>query len=210
VPARAQQLPQTRATRDDWVQAALRALKDSGIGRVKVAVLAEQLGVARSSFYWYFTGRDDLETALLDVWEDHNTTPILDRAARPAPTITAAVLGLFECWADPSMFDHRLEFAVREWARRDDSVRERLERSDTQRIEAIAALHHRYGDDETTATVRARVQYHSQIGMYALGVDEPIEDRLRMAPIYVRVFTGSEATDQEISTFTEWVMQQRK
>ena len=83
-------LPQTRVTRHDWVTAALDALRNEGIGRVKVAVLAEALGVARSSFYWYFTDRNDLETALLDVWQARNTTPIVDHTRRPAPTITAA------------------------------------------------------------------------------------------------------------------------
>lgn len=203
--ARAQDLPQTRVSRDDWVQAALGSLVDAGIGRVKVAVLAEELGVARSSFYWYFTGRDDLEAALLDVWEARNLAPIIERAARPAPTVTAAVLGLFECWADPDLFDHRLEFAVREWARRDDAVRGRLEAADARRIEAIAELHRRYGDADDVATVRARVQYHSQIGIYALGVDEPVDERLRMVSTYVRIFTGVEAKRAELVAFERWV-----
>ena len=195
----------TRVTRGDWVQAALTALKEHGIGRVKVAVLAEQLGVARSSFYWYFADRTALETALLEVWAAHNTAPIIERAARPAATVAAAVYGLFECWADPALFDHRLEFAVREWARRDDDVRARLQHADVDRIAAIAALHRRYGDDETTAMVRARVQYHSQIGMYALAVDEPFEERLRMAPTYVEVFTGTAPTEADTAAFTQWV-----
>jgi AcrR family transcriptional regulator len=205
VPARARQLPQTRVTRDDWVAAALHTLITEGISAVKVAVLAEQLQVARSSFYWYFDDREALEHALLEVWEARNTEPILERARRPAPTVTAAVLTLFECWADPDLFDHRLEFAVREWARRDDGVRQRLEASDTERIAAITALHRRYGDDRTTATVRARVQYHSQIGMYALGVDESVSERLKLVATYVRVFTGVDASKQELDAFATWV-----
>jgi len=205
VPARARQLPQTRVTRDDWVAAALHTLITEGISAVKVAVLAEQLQVARSSFYWYFDDREALEHALLEVWEARNTEPILERARRHAPTVTAAVLTLFECWADPDLFDHRLEFAVREWARRDDGVRQRLEASDTERIAAITALHRRYGDDRTTATVRARVQYHSQIGMYALGVDESVSERLKLVATYVRVFTGVDASKQELDAFAKWV-----
>ena len=205
MPARARQLPQTRVTRDDWVAAALHTLITEGISAVKVAVLAEQLQVARSSFYWYFDDREALEHALLEVWEARNTEPILERARRPAPTVTAAVLTLFECWADPDLFDHRLEFAVREWARRDDGVRQRLEASDTERIAAITALHRRYGDDRTTATVRARVQYHSQIGMYALGVDESVSERLKLVATYVRVFTGVDASKQELDAFAKWV-----
>lgn len=198
--------PQTRVTRDDWVGLALTTLKESGIGRVKVAVLAEQLDVARSSFYWYFSGRPDLEAALIDVWEAHNIAPILDRAGRTAATVTAAVLGLFECWADSTLFDRRLEFAMRDWARLDTTLRTRLERADVARIDAIAAMHRRHGDDDTTALVRARVQYHSQIGMYALGVDEPESERTRLAATYVRVFTGRDPSDAEMDDFRAWLI----
>jgi AcrR family transcriptional regulator len=203
--ARADRLPQTRVSRDDWVAAALAAFRESGIGGVKVAALAEQLEIVRSSFYWYFTGRPELEQALLDIWEAHNVDTIVERAGVATPTITAAVLTLFQCWADPDLFDHRLEFAVRDWARRDDTVRTRLEHADARRIDAIAAIHRRFGDDDTTATVRARVQYHSQIGMYALGVDESIDERLRLVATYVRVFTGAAASRAELAAFSRWV-----
>jgi AcrR family transcriptional regulator len=208
MPARARQLPQTRVTRDDWVRAASTTFREVGISGVKVARLAEQLQVGRSSFYWYFADRAELDSALLEAWEAHNVAPLVERAAAAAPTVTAAVLGLFECWADPALFDHRVEFAVRDWARLDDCVRQRLERADSTRIGAIAELHRRYGDDPVTAEVRARVQYHSQIGMYALGLDEPVEERLRMLPTYLTVFTGATASADELAAFTEWVHRQ--
>jgi AcrR family transcriptional regulator len=200
----------TKATRADWLRAALDVFTSSGVEHVKVQPLAAQLGVGRASFYWYFTDRAALLDELQQVWAGTNTASILDRSARPADTITAAVLGLFECWADPDLFDHRLEFAVREWARRDDAVRGRLERADARRIEAIAELHRRYGDTDDVATVRARVQYHSQIGMYALGVDEPVDERLRMVSTYVRIFTGVAAKRAELAAFERWVRERSR
>jgi AcrR family transcriptional regulator len=192
-------------TREDWLAAARRVLVAEGVERVKIAVLAHELQVARSSFYWYFADREELTDALLDEWAQHNTLSIIERAERPAETITGALLAVFECYADPRLFDAQLEFAVREWARRDDRVRARLAEADSRRIDALAALHRRFGYDPTEARVRARVQYHSQIGMYALGVDEPLEDRLRLLPAYVRVFTGTDATRAELAHFRRWV-----
>jgi AcrR family transcriptional regulator len=197
--------PQRRVTREDWLEAARQALTREGIGRVKVAVLADELQVARSSFYWYFADREELTDALLDEWAQHNTVSIIERAECPADTITGALLRVFECYADRRLFDVQLEFAVREWARRDDRVRARLGDADSRRIDALAALHRRFGYDHTEALVRARVQYHSQIGMYALGVDEPLVDRLRLLPAYVRVFTGVDATRAELARFRKWV-----
>lgn len=203
--ARGRQLPQTRVTRDDWIHAAVDALKAEGVAGVKIARLAELLDVRRSSFYWYFEGRPDLDAAVLDIWQARNIAPIVERAGLPAPTVTAAVLNLFRCWADPSLFDRSLELAVRDWARHDATVRQRLERGDADRIAAIAALHARYEDDELTAQVRARIQFHSQMGLYALGVDEPDDERLRLLPAYVAVFTGRDASAREIAAFTTWV-----
>jgi AcrR family transcriptional regulator len=205
VPARAHQLPHTRASRSDWVDAALAMLIGDGAAGVKVARLADRLGVRRSSFYWYFEGRDDLDAALLDVWESRNVGPIVEHASADAPTITAAVLQVFRCWADPSLFDSRLEFAVRGWAGLDERVRERLHIADERRVGALADMHRRHGDDETTATVRARVHYHAQIGMYALGVDESMDERLRLTPTYVAVFAGTPASPAELDSFSTWV-----
>lgn len=195
----------TRVTREDWLRVAREALVQEGADQVKVAVLADRLSVARSSFYWYFTDRDDLTSALLDEWEAHNTSTIQERARRAAATITEAMLHVFECWADPRLFDVPLEFAVRDWARRDDGVRARLAAADASRIDALAAMHRRFGFGRKEALVRARVQYHSQIGLYALGVEETHEERLRLLPVYLEVFAGAPASRDELRAFERFV-----
>lgn len=195
----------TRVTREEWVAAARTALVAEGVEHVRVAVLAERLGVARSSFYWYFADRDELLAALLDEWEQHNTASLVEHCEQPSTSITEAMFIVFECWADPRLFDVGLEFAVREWARRDPVVRERIAAADAVRLAAVAALHRRHGYSRTEADVRARVQYHSQIGLYALGVEESHEERLRLVAGYVKVFTGVEPAPAETRRFAQWV-----
>lgn len=197
--------PHSRITRADWLRVARAALVAEGIDRVRIAVLAEELDVARSSFYWYFRDRDHLTSSLLDEWEELNTSSLIERAERPADTITGALLHVFECWADPRLFDVQLEFAVRAWARGDDTVRSRLVAADQRRIDAFVALHRRFGYDRTEALVRSRVQYHSQIGMHALGIDEPTAERLRLLPSYLEVFTGVTPSTTEVARFARWV-----
>lgn len=197
--------PRTRVTLEDWLRAARTVLVEQGVDQVKVAVMAAGLGIARSSFYWYFTDRDAVLDALLDEWEAHNTHSLQARASRPAATITEALLHVFECWADPESFDVPLEFAVRDWARRDDSVRARLAAADEARIAALAKLHRRFGYERKEALVRARVQYHSQIGLYALGLQETHAERLRLLPAYVKVFAGVDATPEELKSFERYV-----
>lgn len=201
----AAKLPHAKVTRQDWLDAARSALVSEGVERVKVAVLADRLEVARSSFYWWFRDREQLLLALLDQWEGANTASIIERSHRPASTVNEAILGVFECWADPSLFDARLEFAVRDWARRDPTVKERLAAADALRLGALAELHERFGCTPRQAEVRARVQYHSQIGLFALGVDEPTHRRLELLGDYVQVFSGVAPTDEELARFVAFV-----
>src|SRR5579863_5172376 len=179
-----------KATRADWLDLALRALAIDGVDHVTVLGLGETLGVSRSSFYWYFKNRDELLDALLDRWDRLNTRSIVSQADEPAGTVNEAVCNVFRCWVNPAIFSPRLDFAVREWARRSANVRKALDRSDRLRTEALKGLFVRFGYEDEDALVRARVLYYMQIGYYALDLNEPIEARLNLTPHYLNAFTG--------------------
>jgi AcrR family transcriptional regulator len=205
-PRRPAQSGHVKATRDDWLDLALNALAVEGVDRVTVLALSERLGVSRSSFYWYFKNRDELLDALLDRWERLNTGSIVGQAEEPAATVNEAVCNVFHCWVDPLIFSPRLDFAVREWARRSPSVRKALDRSDRVRTEALKALFLRFGYEDEDAFVRARVLYTMQIGYYALDLREPIETRLHLTPHYLKAFTGVAPSGAEIDAFRAYAM----
>ena len=131
-----------------------------GVDHVTVLNLSERLGVSRSSFYWYFKNRDELLGALLDRWDELNTRSIVAQAEAPAATVNEAVCNVFRCWINPTIFSPRLDFAVREWARRSAHVRKALDRADRVRTEATKALFVRFGYEDEDAFVRARVLYY--------------------------------------------------
>ena len=56
-------------TASDWAEAALQLIAEAGLRALTVSVLASRLGVTKGSFYWHFTGRDDLLAAALGRWE---------------------------------------------------------------------------------------------------------------------------------------------
>jgi AcrR family transcriptional regulator len=197
-------LGNVKATRDDWLDLALRVLAAEGAAHVAVLDLSERLGVSRSSFYWYFKNRDDLLDALLARWESLNTRSIVARAEAPAASIGEAVCNVFRCWVNPGIFSPRLDFAIREWARRSAKVRKALDRSDGERTAAIRAMFERYGYQERDAFVRARVLYYMQIGYYALDIREPMEDRLALTPHYLEAFTGVIPGDADLASFRDY------
>ncbi|MEM8792265.1 MAG: TetR/AcrR family transcriptional regulator [Pseudomonadota bacterium] len=196
-----------KATREDWIDASRDILIDQGVEQVKILTVSERLGVSRSSFYWYFRDRADLLDHLLQAWEEGNTGVIQRHAAMPAETITAAVLNLFRCFIEPDGFNHRLDFAVREWARRSQPVQDAVARSDQTRLAAIAGLFERHGYDPLEATSRARILYYMQIGYYALDLQEPAETRLANVPGYLEGFTGKPADRRELAAFTTHIRQ---
>jgi AcrR family transcriptional regulator len=195
-----------KTTRDDWLDLALSALAVEGVDHVAVLALSERLGVSRSSFYWYFKNRGELLEALLDRWERLNTRSIVAQAEAPAASVNQAICNVFRCWVNPAIFSPRLDFAVRDWARRSPRVRESLDRSDRVRTEALKALFVRFGYEDEDAFVRARVLYSMQIGYYALDLREPIEARLNLTPRYLKAFTGVDPSETEIDAFRAYAL----
>lgn len=180
--------------RKDWIRTALQILIEEGAGEVKILTLANRMGCSRSNFYWFFKDREALLAELLGYWQAKNTAAIVERASRPAARISEAILNIFDCWADSNLFDARLDFAIREWARRSNEVAAEVARADALRLEAIRSLFARFGASPTEAIVRARTLYFMQVGYYALGISETDAERIALLPDYVFAFCG-EAPD---------------
>ena len=197
--------PAQRLRRRDWLSLAQKVLIEEGIDQVKIQVMAKRLQVARSSFYWHFSSREDLFQAMLDDWLNMNTQPIIERAQRPAHTAIAAVIHVFECWVDESLFDPELDIAVRLWARRSDKVRAVVLQADSMRLDALCQMLARYGYDEEEARIRARVLYYTQIGQHTLEDTETPEQRFSHGPAYLHIFTGQTPSDAQIAALQQTV-----
>ncbi len=190
-----------RTTKEEWLDLSIQALIRDGIDRVKVQIIARTLGVSRSSFYFFFKDTKDLHGEMIDLWLRKNTGPIIERAMRPSDTITQAILNVFECWVDSSLFDFQLDMAVRFWAKRSKTVKAVVAQADHQRVDALATMFVRHGYPEEEALVRARVLYFTQIGHYALDVPESMKVRFTHVESYVLAFSGRAVAASEMDAF---------
>jgi AcrR family transcriptional regulator len=195
-----------KVTRQDWLNVAMDLLVSDGVAEVKVLTIGHRLGVSRSSFYWYFKSRKDLLNQLLAEWERTNTGILVRHSEIEARTITEAVCNFFRCIVDPNGFNHQLDFAVREWARRDGTVRRIIDRSDTARHRALARMFERYGYAPDEADIRARLLYYQQIGYYALELAETLDERLSRVEGYLYCFTGVHPSRQEVEEFSTFAL----
>jgi len=194
-----------KVTQQDWLNLARDVLVNEGVAEVKILGLATRMGVSRSSFYWYFKDRSDLLSALLDEWEHRNTAQIVAHCGLPSDTITAALCNFFLCFVDPNKFDRGLDFAIREWSRRDTEIRARVDLADTSRIDAVTAFFQRHDYTPEESDARARILYFMQLGYHALEVREPIDLRMSRLPSYILGFTGKEAEPTALTLFLDQV-----
>ncbi|WP_299303847.1 TetR/AcrR family transcriptional regulator [uncultured Litoreibacter sp.] len=190
-----------KVTRRDWLNMARDVLVTDGAGEIKILGLANRMGVSRSSFYWYFKDRADLETSLLDEWEVRNSAQIIQHCQMPASNITEGLCNFFRCFVDTSKFDQGLDFAVREWSRRDPSIRARVDKADQSRIKGVTALFARHGYEGRDADARARIVYFMQLGYHALEVREDMDTRMSRLEPYIRGFTGQDPDRAAVAAF---------
>lgn len=190
-----------RGSRELWLEAAKQALLETGLDSVKIQPMASRLNISRTSFYWFFKDRDALLDALLHEWEAKNTGAFVDACEAYAETPAEAVLNLIGVFIDEGQFEPRLDFAIRGWAHRSDSVAERVNAADERRLAAIRAMFERFGYATEDADTRARTVYLTQIGYISMQVAESLQTRMGRIPGYVRIYSGHSPTVKELARF---------
>jgi AcrR family transcriptional regulator len=190
-----------RGSIDGWLEAAYESLLESGVDSVRILPIAKKLNLSRTSFYWFFRDREELLDGLVGKWRDKNTGGLIKQSEAYAETVVEAMLNLFDCWLEKSLFDSQFEFAVRSWALQSPEVLAAVQEADKARIAAISRMFLRYGFDEITADVRARTIYLVQIGYISMQTHEEVSVRMRRISKYVEIFTGETLEQRELNRF---------
>lgn len=176
--------------RDDWLAAARKSLVKGGIDQVKIERLAKQMHLTRGSFYYHFRSRAELLHALLDHWEATNTGPMLRAIDAAISSGPGGIHALVSMWIEEREFSPAYDSAVRDWARKDASVAQVVRAVDGKRISALTRLIEMYGYRGDEAVVRARIMYFHQVGYYALEMQESMQERRRLEPVYMKALIG--------------------
>ena len=181
----------TALTKKDWVTGARRLLIGRGITNVKVEPLAKILKVTTGSFYWHFSGREELYDHLLRDWIDSNTAPLHQAVEAAGSDPRQQYLAFFGVWVLERNFDPAYDSAIRDWARTSKKVARTLRQIDDDRIKLLIEIFENFGYQGVDAEMRGRVTYYHQVGYYAMNVRESRGKRLELAPYYADILTGS-------------------
>lgn len=137
---------------------------------MRVEVLARELGVTKGGFYNHFDDRPALLEAMLDSWERRAVTDVIAHVEGDGGDARAKLRRLFAI-AARSRDLMPTELAIREWARRDRDVAQRLRRVDNRRLDYMRGLFAALFDDAEEVEVRCLLVFSLFMGARAVAAD---------------------------------------
>jgi AcrR family transcriptional regulator len=171
----------TRTPRSSWIDEGLRALAAGGPDAVRIEPLAQALGVSRGGFYWHFDDRHALLEEILDAWERLSVDEVIERVESEGGDAKAKLRRLSALAAssdEPVRIEPlRVDLAVRDWARREQTVAKRLRRVDNRRMDYLRSLFGALCPDEDDVEARCMVFYSLWIGSHFIAADHGARSR---------------------------------
>ena len=156
-----------RLTRDDWLDAAFKAVVDGGFDKVRVLTLATALGVTRGSFYWHFVDHAELIAALLSRWRERELAAnrsVEGHTVEDPQQDLQAVLEAALAHGGADLEHMRFELALRGLGRRDAKVAQMLIEVDQLRLRLFEGKFLRLTNDARSAADLAALFYLAIVG----------------------------------------------
>jgi AcrR family transcriptional regulator len=183
--------PPLRTPRTTWVQEGLRALADGGPDAVRIEPLARALGVTRGGFYWHFDGRRALLGEMLDTWERFAVDRVIERVESDDGDgdgdgdARSKLRRLFAIGAGSGDV-LRTELAIRDWARREPAVAERVRRIDNRRMDYMRSLFGAFCPDPDEVEARCLLAFSVWIGDNLIVADHGARSREEVVELALR------------------------
>lgn len=160
----------TRTPRSRWIDEGLRALAAGGPDAVRIEPLAQALGVTKGGFYWHFDGRPALLEEMLDAWEREVVDEVIEHIENEGGDARARLWRLFTLASSRGDL-LKIDLAVRDWARREQTVVRRLRRVDNRRMDYIRSLFADFCTDEDDVEARCMLAFAVWIGNHFMATD---------------------------------------
>lgn len=158
---------QGRLSADDWAQAALDLIAETGVQAVAVEPLARRLGVTKGSFYWHFPSRDALLQAALERWENVEQEAVFG-AVEKMPDPRERLRALFHMVARE--YKSHVIYSALLKAQDHATVNPVIERVSQRRLDYLTASFRQAGLGREDAQHRARLTYAAYVGFLQLNL----------------------------------------
>ena len=158
------------ASREDWLLATLKVLRERGIEGVKVVAIARRLGLTSGSFYWHFKNIQDLLDDVLNYWEQIQTGHIIEDALAFKGPPEERIRNLMHQVIDEDA--SRPDSAVAVWAKSDARAAACYNRAMQRRFEFSSWLFEQAGFERNDAEIRGRMMVMTLMGETTAGLKE--------------------------------------
>jgi AcrR family transcriptional regulator len=179
----------TRTPRSSWIEEGLRALGGGGPEAVRIEPLARALGVSKGGFYWHFDDRQSLLEEMLDSWERTGVDEVIEAVEAEDGDARARLGRLFALAAASGGELLKVELAIRNWARRDRAVGERLRQVDNRRMNYMRSLFGAICEDDDDVEARCLLTFSLFIGGHFVSADHGGRSRLEVQELALEWLT---------------------
>jgi AcrR family transcriptional regulator len=179
----------TRTPRSSWIEEGLRALGGGGPEAVRIEPLARALGVSKGGFYWHFSDRQSLLDEMLDAWERTMVDEVIETVEAEEPDARSRLRRLFALAVASGGELLKIELAIRDWARREEAVAERLRRVDNRRMNYMRSLFGAICEDDDDVEARCLLTFSLFIGGPFVRVDHGERSRAEVLELALEWLT---------------------
>jgi AcrR family transcriptional regulator len=154
---------------------------------VRIEALAEALGVTKGGFYWHFDDRRALLSEMLDAWERIGVDDVIEQVETVGGDARDKLWQLWRLASEESIGDlMQIDLAVRDWARRDEAVAERLRRVDNRRMDYMRSLFCVFCADEDEVEARCLIAFSLWIGNHFVAAEHGDRPRNEVVALVMR------------------------
>jgi AcrR family transcriptional regulator len=172
-----------RTARSRWVEEGLRALGAGGPDNIRIETIARRLGVTKGGFYWHFDDRSALLEDVLDAWERLLLDEVIERVEARGGDARAKLRRLFAMASDEAV---TIDLAVRDWARYEPAVADRLRHVDNRRMDYMRSLFGTFCTDDDDVEVRCVLAFSLWIGNHFMAADHAARSRAQVTRLALR------------------------
>ena len=155
-----------RSSREDWINAALKLLAESGLQAITIDALCKSLGLTKGSFYWHFKGRQQLLSSMASSWATTYSRDIHE-SLRQSELDDWAQLAEVKRLSTEAGYGN-IDRAMRIWANSCDETRTAINCADREVVAFIEEKYLNIGLAAADAGSLAKLSLATSVGIFAI------------------------------------------
>jgi len=159
-------MPKIVATKEDWIKLGYTLFSNTGVQGLVVEQMATKLKCNKSSFYWHFKNKANFIEQIVAFWVEKDTQSIIEKVelqSTPKKKLLELISISYKKDANLDFY-----FYLKKYAQSEKSIKNKLDKIDTERIGYVSMLLVQMGYKKAEATVKAKIFYKHLIGYHEM------------------------------------------